>query len=181
MKPERRFGNMVFISFCCLFLISFSCMLSGCGGGSGSDAGSSSANQPTGAQSNQPAIDQSGLREDVIQYINNTYPDSGKKRAALTQYAKAIQYAYTQVNNEVEAQNAEPQIIRALSCVREMGEIDGSNAPSIQLGELMVNTPERLAAEIRYEKFIDGKVFTISSPGDTAETYCDFNPSSFSN
>jgi hypothetical protein len=40
-------------------------------------------------------------------------------------------------------------------------ETDKLDAPIRVVGEKTVNTPERLAAELQYEKFLGGKFFII--------------------
>lgn len=169
-KNNLRFLLSI-LTGCCFLMI-----FMGCSGG-----GSSSGSATPPATTTPDSLNTNGIRNDVQQYIDSVYPDSAKKKAALTQYAKSLQDAYTKITNESDAQNFEPQVIKSLACIRMIGETAGTDSPTRMIGAKTSNTPERLAAKIRYEQFLDGKVFTVSAPGDTASTVCDFDPNSLSN
>lgn len=186
---KKKLRNMFYAVSVCFLFISFLAVFAGCSGGGDNFAGiptvapvATSTDTPATSTVDPDAINENGIRNDIQEYINATYPNSAKKRAALTQYAKSLQDAYTKINTEAEAINFEPQIIRSLGCASLVGEEGSSlHSPSDIVGEKTVNTPERLEAELRYEKFLDGKVFTVSSPEDTVYTECDFNPDSLPN
>ncbi|HPN54564.1 MAG TPA: hypothetical protein PLB52_01385 [Candidatus Moranbacteria bacterium] len=185
---KRKIKDMFYAMLFVFLLTGFLTVFAGCSGGGGSPAGippstPSTTSTETPISTTDPnAINENGIRNDIQQYINAAYPNSAKKRAALTQYAKSLQDAYTKINTETEAINFEPQIIRSLSCVTFLDEEEySSNSPLEIVGEKTVNTPERLEAELRYEKFLDGKVFTVSSPDDTVYSVCDFDPDSLPN
>jgi hypothetical protein len=125
--------------------------------------------------------DNDGVRDDVQQYIASVRPNEARKREALMQYARTLQTAYTKVTTEAEAVNVESQIQKAVSCIVFMNEVTGKNNPARAINNLMHNTPERLKAQLKYEKFLDGKVFTVSSPGETATDVCDFDLNSLPN
>ena len=176
MSLKRKIIVFVVAVFGASIALVFSGMLAGCS--SGSSSAPVVAN-PTvvGTGTTDETMGSNGVRKDIEVYINTAYPSSVKKRMALLGYAKALQTAYTQVTNQTEAINMEPKIISALACVGMMGESSsGSNAPSRIIGKKISNTPERLAAQLKYEEFLDGKVFTISSGNDTLQSVCDFDP-----
>lgn len=149
-----------------LFAIVFSTLLSGCSKSKHTDPGAS--------VSTEEALTENGVRKDIEEYIQNTYPDSAKKRAALNSYAQKLQEAYTEVTNVEDAINMETKIINALTCVEKFGDDLGNNSPSATVGAMTSNTPERLEAQLKYEKFLDGKAFTM--PSLDSEQVCDFDP-----
>lgn len=146
----------------------------GCSGGGNS-------NPAPAATPVDESMGPNGIRKDIEAYIDQTYPDSAKKRTALKSYARALQTAYSQVNNEEDAVNMEPQIINALVCVGILGEEEGGNSPSRVVEDKTSNTPERLAEQLRYESFLDGKVFSGPSMSDDPRNVCDFDPTSLPN
>lgn len=162
----------MFCTIAVFFLFTgFLTVFAGCSGGGDDSAKNVDPN----------AINANGIRNDVQQYIDSAYPDSAKKKRALTEYAKILQYAYTNVTTVSEAQNTETEIIRAINCIRFVGEIPGNDAPAQKINRLTSNTPERLEKQLQYERLLDGKVFTISSPGDTPQSVCGFDPDSLPN
>lgn len=177
-------GNIVSIGLISVLLLAggFLFVLQGCSNGGGHQDAAS----PTNGNGNPaPTVDESigpnGVRKDIEAYINSAYPNSAKKRAALLSYAKAVQTAYSTVSNETEAMNMEPKIINALACVAILGEDQGKNSPSKIVDSKTTNTPERLAAELEYESFLDGKVFEMPHLSSAPETVCDFDPNSLPN
>ncbi len=159
-------NRIALLLFICLFVIGFVVMLMGCGSGSGS-----SSKNDVSPESTIPEVDANydGVRDDIKQYIDDTYPPS-PQRESLTQYAEAVQNAYSNVTTVEEAQNAEQKIIQSLANITAAGEISGSDAPSLIVDHKTINTPERLAEQLRYEALLDGKVFTVSSVSDISES-----------
>lgn len=164
--------RVIFCAVVVFFLfISVFTVLAGCSGGGGDSAKTVDPN----------AVNANGIRNDIQQYIDATYPNSAKNKRALTEYAKILQSAYTNVTTVSEAQNTETEIIRALNCIRFVGEVPGDDAPAQKINRLTSNTPERLEKQLQYERLLEGKVFTISSPGDTPQGVCGFDPDSLPN
>jgi hypothetical protein len=169
MFQKRRWAVLA-ISI--LMAFSFLIVLGGCGGGGGKDDV-----QSVGGGTTTQAPNESGVRKDIEEYINSAYPDSAKKRAALMSYARALQTAYSTVTNETEAMNMEPKIMNSMACAIIVGGEKGEkDSPSRIVENKTTNTPERLADELKYEAFLDGKVFEVPSPNSAPETVCDFDP-----
>lgn len=159
-----------------LVLGAFFFVLCGCsGGGNGGQEVKSTPDETIGAN---------GVRNDIQAYINTTYPDSEKKRTALTSYAKNLQAGYDAAANnpnmtKADAVEIESKKIRALNCLRLLGGLDASNNPTDIVADMTSYSNDKkvmaskIAAQKKYESLFSLAVIPISSPGDTIENTCD--------
>lgn len=155
-------------------------LLVACNGG-----GSSSASTPNGGGTTPPPAayapydpNGEGLPLHVRQYIEETYPDSARKRAALFQYAKVMEKALADADNkELSIQHAQ-ESDRALACLQyTQGSVDAARTVRLDLKPIILNTDERNEAYLTYNDQLGGQVFK-GIPYDERASACSIDPSS---
>ncbi len=122
-----------------------------------------------------------GVRPDVRQYIEATYPNSAKTRAALFQDAKAVEKALADANDKnLSIQHAE-ESNRANTCLRYVREsTDDAYTTANSLLSVILNTDARNKAYFIYNDQLGGQVF-MGIPHDQRASACDINPSTLPN
>lgn len=141
------------------------------GGGSGlpPDPGEAGKTTLAGIDS-----DGDGLRDDIQRYIALTYPDSGRTRAALRQFALALNKAIMESPDEESALRNTEFIHRASECLWYI-----HSEQSIKLSDLLIseylNTIERSHAYLNYNSKLGGNVFG-GKDFDEYRSSCTFDP-----
>lgn len=160
-----------------IIVLGATCLITGCGGGS------SGANTPPVVT--PPLVGPSdpngaGVREDVRQYIEATYPMSAKTRAALFQYAKVKEKELADANDkQLSIQHGE-EADKALACSEYTIGFDAARTAQIDLLPLILNTDERNKAYFAYNDQLGGEVFK-GVPYDQRASACDIDPSTLPN
>jgi hypothetical protein len=118
--------------------------------------------------------DGDGIRDDIQRYIALAYPDSQKTRAALGQFALALDKAILQSPDEESALRNTETMHRASEC---MWHIHSENA--IKMTDLLMaeylDTIERSRAYLDYNDKLGGHVFG-GKDFDEYKTSCTFDP-----
>lgn len=128
--------------------------------------------------------DNDGVRDDVQRWIALTYPNSQKTRAALTQYAKAMQLILLNAADVANARANSLVLDRASDCTtfvrRQLLGIGGSDAYRVkrELEAVYLNTPARSRAWLEADSHLSGMFFNV--PSDLSSG-CDFNPNAMPN
>ncbi len=174
----------------------------GCSGSGSSPA--SQTSQPTVTNSSQPTVtnstDQSGLppdpgeagkqtlagvdsdhdgvRDDVQRYIAQTYSNSEKTRAALTQDAKVVQSELLDANSKQLSMQHSDEEDKAASCLNSLVGLDNSIEMQKKLEVTILNTDDRTRAYFKYDDQLGGEVFSLL-PDDSS--YCTFDVNTMSN
>lgn len=118
--------------------------------------------------------DGDGVRDDIQRYIAQTYPDSEKARAVLTQYAKIIQKQILDADSkELSMQHAD-EGGRVMDCGDYLLDIDVYGKMSDELDAVTLNTDERTKAYFKYDSQLGGEVFS-GLPDDERASGCDFD------
>lgn len=134
-----------------------------------------------------------GVRDDIDRFIGFAYPESEKRRMALTEDAKAEQKFMMDYvadpNNELQAQENARLSSKAQNCRWYTFEATGITTPNETdrlnfaefvmkdtktLLKLTTNTKERYDAYFGAEKYLGGMGFPDNSNGDKSD--CSFNP-----
>jgi hypothetical protein len=120
--------------------------------------------------------DADGVRDDVQAFINSTYPESAKVRAALGQIAKSLQLA---IENPENALATQKPVYLALSCLEAtLPNLEIYGEISEQLEAAVVNSDVRSRAYIRYDANLSGQTFSITR-GKMQD--CSFNSAELAN
>jgi len=135
---------------------------------------------PIGNQSiTGPDKNHDGVRDDVDEFIEKTYPNSEKARAASLQLAKAIQYSLehpelgTELRNNYE--DHKDVIGKAVDCIfAVLPDGPDLNDAGDKIERAVVNTRARVLAYIKYSGNLSG---AILPSWDTKKngTPCDFD------
>ena len=153
------------------------------------DGGDGGGNTPTNTPTPPPVVvaDPNGenVRPDVRAYIESTQPESAKVRAALFQYAKAMEKAITDADNkELSIQHGQ-ETTRASACLTytlgdDVAAVDASYAMKVDLRSVILNTDERNKAYFAYNDQLGGEVFR-GIPHAQIVSACDINPADLPN
>lgn len=158
-------------------------LLAACNGGGSSSVGTpnSGGNTPPPAAYVPYDPNGEGLPLHVRQYVEETYPDSARKRAALFQYAKVMEKALADANDkELSIQHAR-ESDKALACLQyTQGSVEAARAVRLELKSVILNTDERNETYFTYNDQLGGQVFE-GIPYDERASACDTNPSSLPN
>lgn len=123
--------------------------------------------------------DQDGVRDDIQRYIALTYPDSAKKRAALTQFAKGKQTALRSAGSKANALAAWELERNAIVCIWYLYGSDGNDLWE-ELAAEFINTHDRYVAYTSYDRLLNAEV-EERVPDDQRKARCDFNPDALLN
>lgn len=120
--------------------------------------------------------DRDGVRDDVQRYIVLNYLDSAKTRAALMQYAKAVQATLPEADDKQASLDNEKEVSGAMYCLFYIvGNAYESGPVSEMLHKEIVNTQERKSAYDHYDDQLSGGVF-YAPQIDQRASFCIFNP-----
>ena len=121
--------------------------------------------------------DGDGVRDDVQRYIALQYPDSAKRRAALTQLAISLQEQLTSTQTREQAFIAALRSTRAIEC---LAYVDGNrdmqaiNNDAISLQAEVLDTEMRWEAYRLFDEQIGGEVVELM-PLDQQDASCAFD------
>lgn len=122
-----------------------------------------------------------GLPLNVRQYIEETYPDSARKRAALFQYAKVMEKALTDAHSkDLSIQHAREDDLAGACLWYTFGTVGAYGDAEEKLRPIILNTDERNMAYFTYNDQLGGQVFK-GIPHDERASACDINPASLPN
>ena len=158
-----------------IIVLGGACALTSCGGGSSSGSSTPPVvivpSDPNGENVYQPAR----------QYIEATYQDSAKKRAALFQYAKVVEKALADSGNkQLSIQHAE-EANRTNTCLwYTFGSVSAYGDAQDDLMPIILNTDERNKAYFAYNDQLGDEVFK-GIPYDQRASACDIDPSALPN
>ncbi len=125
--------------------------------------------------------DNDGVRDDIQRYIELTYPESARKRAALRQYAKAANDALEQADDKRASINNSYKMDRSQECSSFIwGSVIDFASESRKLHAKILNTQERTSTFFDFDDQLGGEVFS-SSPIELWDRSCDFDPDSLPN
>ncbi len=122
--------------------------------------------------------DHDGVRDDVQRYIAQTYPNSAKTRAALTQDAKVVQSELLDANSKQLSMQHSDEEDKAASCLNSLAGLDNSINMQKKLEAVILNTDDRNRAYFKYNDQLGGEVFSLL-PDDSS--YCAFDVNTMSN
>lgn len=157
-------------------------LLAACNSGGGSSpVGSGGGNTPPAAYVPYDPNGE-GVRPDVRQYIEETYPDSARKRAALFQMAKLAELAITDADNkDLSIQHAR-DMDRAGACLwYTFGTVSAySEAENALVEGVVLNTDARNKAYFTFNDQLGGQYFQ-GTPHDERAGSCDIDPATLPN
>ena len=118
--------------------------------------------------------DGDGLRDDIQRYIALTYPDSQKTRAALSQFAFALNKVILESPDEGKALNNTEFIHRASECLWYIHSRQSIKLSDSLMAEYL-NTIDRSRAFLDYDSKLTGNVFK-GKDFDEYKSSCTFDP-----
>ncbi len=129
--------------------------------------------------------DNDGVRDDIQRYIELTYPESAKTRAALRQNAKAMNAALESADDKRASINNSYKMDRAQECLYFIfREKEGSARPAYNIRKKIdariLNTQERTLVYLDYDAQLGGEVFS-TTPHELEYRSCEFDPDSLPN
>jgi Zn-finger nucleic acid-binding protein len=115
-----------------------------------------------------------GVRDDIERYIAFQFPDSEKRRAALSQYAQEEQ-VFLRDANDKEKTIANAHASKAQDCMYYVfGDIDVAETVRKKMVSEILNTPERSRVYAKADTFLGGQGFE-GAPYGQEKTWCSFN------
>ena len=124
--------------------------------------------------------DNDGVRDDVQRYIVLTYPDSEKTRAAVFQYARALQKFVLNANDKNASLIHDAEADAAQDCLVYIRGVRKARENFVGLRAQLLNTPERSRAYIRADQQLSGQVFALT-PDTQLKSSCSFDPDAMGN
>ena len=118
--------------------------------------------------------DGDGLRDDIQRYIALTYPDSQKTRAALQQFALALDKSILESSDEERALFNTEFMHRASECLWYIHAERSIKMTDLLMSEYL-NTLERSRAYLDYDAKLSGHVFG-GKDFEEYNTSCTFDP-----
>jgi hypothetical protein len=127
--------------------------------------------------------DGNGVRDDIDRYIAFQFPDSERKRAALTQYAQELQI-FLRDSDDKEKTIANAHAEKGQGCVEYVfWNVENRKSDETLLAEVL-NTPDRSKAYVRAESHLGGQVFSgplLSELQSFLKSQCSFDPDMMAN
>ncbi|WP_146120286.1 hypothetical protein [Paraburkholderia sp. BL21I4N1] len=104
-----------------------------------------------------PDSNKNGIRDDIDEYIDSSYPDR-RQHAAMVQFAAAYGLLLVDGGVVAGAREATKGVVRAIQCgIEVFGNF--SMVKQKRLLAMMLNNEERFAAYARAQKNEEGQVF----------------------
>ena len=164
--------------------------LSACGGSSSGDAPVQETLPQTDTLPPDPGpegtatvegidADGDGVRDDIQRYIAFAYPDSAKKRAALTQLAVALQDQLTACHYKEQCRATAARTMRAVEC---LSSVDTTGTPqtlstiTTDLQAEIFNTQARWDAYRTFDEQLWGEVVSSLPLAQHTTVACTFDP-----
>jgi hypothetical protein len=137
------------------------------------DPGSQGEKTLEGIDSNQ-----NGVRDDVERYIGLHYPDSAKTRAALMQYAQAMQ---ENLLNQKPSLDPVHKIFRAQNCLVYIVGISSWSKMMTPMEAVILNTESRLTAYYKQPPGTPTTDFYKAPQASERKAECSFDPDALPN
>lgn len=123
---------------------------------------------------NKDQLNADGIRDDVAKAIAEKFPESEKKRAAVTQLARAFQLAIDHPDNALEVNRIHEKAHECLDAIEGLGPYDGPTFTGSIIEGFVVNSLERTRSYIHYNAGLSGYVFQDTNAKMAS---CEFDPS----
>jgi hypothetical protein len=118
--------------------------------------------------------DRDGIRDDVQRWINESYPDSLKKRLALKQSARDFQLDLLSFENKELSIQAAKQGLNSSNCIDYIFGLEEASKISKKFQALFLNTNERILAEMKGNQNFSGQSYRLPKENDF-KNYCNFD------
>lgn len=108
--------------------------------------------------------DQNGIRDDIQEYINATYPKPEQQKA-VSQYARSLQAKLlVDPKDKYQVRASSNTSSKAMSCIYEKLPVGNSPQAARAVQEILsltTNTKQRLMAYMAFDKAMDGAVISL--------------------
>ena len=123
--------------------------------------------------------DSDGVRDDVQRYIATTYPQSARARAALSQYAIALQHVLLDTKDPTRAKAAWSDAIAGLRCLMYIQGVKPAASTETLIRAEYLNTEPRVRAFFeasRHSPPAPSTLDELSNPSPNYRSFCAFEP-----
>lgn len=177
-----------------ILVLGGACLLTGCGGDSSSSAGGTGGGNtpppnvipgPPPAPEDPLQIvdnDNDGTWDDIQTYIIETYPNSAKERAFLTQYAQVLQAALVDANDKALSRQHSIEVGISMECGKYItGDWERTGTMILDIKAHFLSVGERKSVYYeQYDRNIGGGTYPGLKLNPTADS-CTFDPSTLPN
>jgi hypothetical protein len=126
------------------------------------------------------AFHQAPLAESVQQFIRKAFPDSEKRRMALTQLAEAKEMEISESNDRAKSLANVIKVLDSQECVFHVVGIPAGQQVVKDLEAVMLNTEARLKASLEAGTHFGGQTYSLATAKEK-KSRCDFDPDKLPN
>jgi len=123
--------------------------------------------------------DTDGIRDDIQIWINEEFSTKPQVKMAMRQLAMSRQLDLTNVENKEKSVAAGKKYLDDLTCLRVIVGVDQKSKLSDDLNKKLLNTKDRLYADIKANANFSGQAWELPSTNEEKAALCSFNPDSF--
>lgn len=123
--------------------------------------------------------DWDGVRDDIQRWINETYSVQPKLRMAMRQMAMGKQLELLSVSDRTQSIAASKKYLASMDCLGVFISIDAKSMLMNELSTRMLNTKDRLYADIKSNSNFSGQGITLPNNQEEEKSHCDFDPDIF--
>jgi hypothetical protein len=120
--------------------------------------------------------DGDGIRDDIQRWINEEYAEKPKEKMAMKQFAMGAQLRLTTISNKIESIQSSRQSLNSHECMDFIAGHDQSNRNINAIRLKLLNTKDRLYADIKSDSNFSGEIYRIASDEESEKALCKFNP-----
>lgn len=120
--------------------------------------------------------DNDGIRDDVQRWINEEFSSQPKVKAAMEQVASGRQLDLINVNDKEKSIEIGKKILNDSSCLKHIVGIQKRNKLLNELELKLLNTKDRLYADVKANSNFSGQLWEAPSGQDAEKALCGFDP-----
>lgn len=118
--------------------------------------------------------DNDGIRDDVQRWINEEFSSQPKVKAAMRQVAMGRQNDLLSASEKEKSIEASQRYLNDLSCLLSVVGVHEKSKLNRQLNEKMLNTKDRLYADMKANANFSGQAWVSPGQGEGARAMCNF-------
>lgn len=123
--------------------------------------------------------DGDGIRDDIQRWINETYSDQPQIKMSMRQMAMGKQLELLSVADRTQSIAASKKYLLGMDCLGIFVSTDAMSSLLHELDSRMLNTKDRLDADIKSNSNFSGQSISLPNNGEEELSHCDFDLYSF--